>query len=73
MIVDVTGLNLNVCMELGFAHALGRPTLILRRAGSKSFFAAIAKLQLPDYSDADFDAILDRFLSAGERLPDSPA
>lgn len=33
--VDLTGLNLNVCLELGLAHTLGRPTLIIGRDGTE--------------------------------------
>jgi hypothetical protein len=32
--VDLTGLNPNVCLELGMAHALGRPTLSIGERGS---------------------------------------
>ncbi|MEY4547976.1 MAG: hypothetical protein RL685_4171 [Pseudomonadota bacterium] len=31
VLVDITGLNLNVLMELGMVHAVGRPTLIVRQ------------------------------------------
>ncbi len=36
---DLTGLNPNVCLELGVAHALGRPTLIVGREGTERSLA----------------------------------
>jgi hypothetical protein len=33
--VDLSGLNLNVCLELGIAHALGRSVLLIARAGTE--------------------------------------
>jgi hypothetical protein len=36
VIVDLTGLNLNVLIELGMAHALGRDVLLVRRQGDPS-------------------------------------
>jgi hypothetical protein len=33
--VDLTGFNLNVCLELGLAHAIGRPTIVMGREGTE--------------------------------------
>jgi nucleoside 2-deoxyribosyltransferase len=33
--VDLTDFNLNVCLELGLAHALGRPTRLIGREGTE--------------------------------------
>ena len=35
VVVDLTGLNLNVCLELGIAHTLGRPTWLIGREGAE--------------------------------------
>jgi hypothetical protein len=35
VVVDLTELNLNVCLELGIAHALGRPTWLIGREGTE--------------------------------------
>ena len=32
--VDLSGVNLNVCLELGIADAIGRRTLLIREQGS---------------------------------------
>lgn len=69
VLVDVTGLNINVCLELGLSHALGRPTLIVRRQGeSDTLFPAIQKLQVPEYTDETITGIIDNFL-ARQRPP----
>ncbi|HXX12510.1 MAG TPA: hypothetical protein VEK05_13425 [Burkholderiales bacterium] len=54
VLVDLTGFNPNVTLELGIAHALGRKTLILGRAGTeKRLFPSIAKLRVVPYSLGD--------------------
>lgn len=35
VLVDVTGINLNVLIELGMAHAVGRPVLLAQQSGSQ--------------------------------------
>jgi nucleoside 2-deoxyribosyltransferase len=35
VIADTTGSNANVCYEVGFAHALEKPTVLLCRKGEK--------------------------------------
>jgi tetratricopeptide (TPR) repeat protein len=48
---DLTGLNLNVCLELGIAHALGRRTLLIGGEGTeKSLFLNLAKERCHTYS-----------------------
>lgn len=50
VLVDLTGLNLNVLMELGMAHALGRTVLAVRQAGLKEPLPRnIEKLRVLDY------------------------
>ena len=53
VLVDLTGLNLNVLVELGMAHALGRTVLAVRRAGLKEPLPRnIEKLRVLDYDGA---------------------
>lgn len=53
VLVDLTGLNLNVLMELGMAHALGRTVLTVRQAGLKEPIPRnIEKLRVLDYDGA---------------------
>lgn len=50
VVVDLTGLNPNVCLELGIAHTLGRPTFLLGRTGTeRALFSSIAKLECHSY------------------------
>jgi hypothetical protein len=50
VIGDLTGLNPNVCLELGIAHALGRRTLLIGREGTeKSLFLNLAKERCHTY------------------------
>jgi hypothetical protein len=66
VIVDLTGFNLNVCLELGMADTLGRPTVLIGERGTEqSLFPAIAKRRCHTYG-ADYAGTLD-FLSAIER------
>ncbi len=66
VIVDLTGFNLNVCLELGMADTLGRPTVLIGEKGTEqSLFPAIAKRRCHTYG-ADFAETPD-FLDAIER------
>ena len=66
VIVDLTGFNLNVCLELGIADTLGRPTVLIGERGTEqSLFPAIAKRRCHTYG-ADYAETLE-FLSAIER------
>ena len=61
VLVDLTGLNPNVCLELGLAQALGRPTLLVaqEQAGTvEALFPEISKLQVKHYKDGDGGASL---------------
>jgi nucleoside 2-deoxyribosyltransferase len=50
VVVDLTGLNLNVSIELGMAHALGRAVVMVRRAGIKETLPRnIEKLRVLEY------------------------
>lgn len=64
VIVDITGLNANVCLELGLAQAVGRHTLLLAREDGtiKKLYPEIAKLQVRTYSDATLTDIIREFL-----------
>lgn len=47
VIADLTGLNENVCLELGMAQAIGRPALLMTQDDiGRSRFPEIAKLRL---------------------------
>jgi hypothetical protein len=61
VLVDLTGLNFNVLMELGMAHALGRTVLTVRRAGVKEPLPRnIEKLRVLDYDGpADLSRLLE--------------
>ena len=52
VVVDLTNLNPNVCLELGLAQALGRPTLLVAQAGGtvEALFPEISKLQVKPYT-----------------------
>jgi hypothetical protein len=50
VLVDLTGLNLNVLIELGMAHALGRTVLTVRQGGVREPLPRnIEKLRVLDY------------------------
>ena len=50
VLVDLTGLNLNVLIELGMAHALGRTVLTVRQSGIREPLPRnIEKLRVLDY------------------------
>ncbi len=56
-LVDLTGFNANVTLELGLAHALARKALILGQVGTeKRLFPSIAKLRVAPYSLDDRSA-----------------
>ena len=75
--VDLTGLNLNVCLELGIAHALGRRTWLVAREGTEQTLNAklpsVAKWRCHTYA-ADprgkptFHAALAKFFSKTEAV-----
>lgn len=52
IVVDLTGLNENVCLELALAHALGRKTLLVARDREtlENLFPEISKLQVRQYA-----------------------
>ncbi len=67
---DLSGLNLNVCLELGMAHTLGRPTRLIGSQGTertlKARLPGVAKRRCFTYasdllSTAAFRSELDRF------------
>lgn len=71
--VDISGFNPNVCLELGMADALGRPTLLIGEQGTerlvKAALPAVAKRRCQPY-EADprhapqFAAALKKFFAA---------
>jgi len=69
VLVDLTDLNLNVLIELGLAHALGRKTVLVRRAGAGELPRNIAKIRVHDYADADDlrKRVLPKWLAAAVR------
>jgi nucleoside 2-deoxyribosyltransferase len=52
VLADLTGFNANVALELGIAHALGRPTLTIAQGADFKPFAAIARLRFHLYQSA---------------------
>jgi hypothetical protein len=57
VIVDLTGLNENVCLELGLAQAIGRPMLLMTQDDvGRSLFPEIAKLRVSRYAPTGTDA-----------------
>jgi hypothetical protein len=69
IVVDLTGLNPNVCLELGIADSLGRSTYLLGLRGTeKDLFPAIATRDCHPYDKpgdptAELVASLDAFLA----------
>jgi len=68
---DLSGLNPNVCLEVGIAHALGRPTLLIGQAGTAMRLDAelpgLAKWRCREYGtrlSRQFNAAVDRFFIA---------
>jgi nucleoside 2-deoxyribosyltransferase len=68
VLADLTGLNLNVMIELGMAHALGRTTLAVRRtATGEPLPRNIEKLRVLEYADASgLRRLLESRLSPGQ-------
>lgn len=65
VVVDITGLNVNVCLELGLVHALGRHTLILHRKDEPfELFPEISKVQVRLYDDNEMRDIIGGFISS---------
>ena len=51
VMVDITGLNPNVALELGLAHVMGKETLVVaQKANTPKWFPAIEKIQVHSYS-----------------------
>lgn len=51
VVVDLTGLNENVCLELGLVQAIGRPVLLMTQDDpARALFPEIAKLRVSRYS-----------------------
>lgn len=51
VLVDVTGHNPNVALELGLVHALGRPyRIVAKGAAEKHMFASLGKVQIHGYA-----------------------
>ena len=52
VVIDITGFNVNVGLELGLVHALGRPYRIVTRGHAKDhMFPAVEKVQIHTYGD----------------------
>lgn len=50
VLVDITGHNPNVALELGFVHALGRPyRIVAQGAAKKHMFDSLEKVQIHSY------------------------
>ena len=70
IVVDLTGLNPNVALELGIARALGRNLLIVTQdASPERYFPAIAKVRMHRYEAIDdhlktLDDPVSQFLNA---------
>jgi hypothetical protein len=64
VVVDLTGFNANVALELGIAHTLGRPCLLVGQdATVKHLFPMIAKQRFFSYMTAsDLEPLLRDFL-----------
>jgi hypothetical protein len=69
VVVDITGSNPNVFVELGMVHALGRPSLIVAQAATDSDIAAqlppsLAKFRVRRYGTGRDLAALDEHVRA---------
>ena len=66
ILADLTDFNANVALELGIAHTLGRPTLMVGRGDTvKRLFSMIAKLRFYPYGNAKssrLDSLVANFL-----------
>ncbi len=72
VLVDLTGYNLNVCLELGMADAMGRDTLLFGETGAaERRFAAIDKRRIHAYGadEASRAALRDQVLGFVRRAP----
>lgn len=72
VLVDLTGYNLNVCLELGMADAMGRDTLLFGEAGTaERRFAAIDKRRIHAYGSDEVGrgALRDQVLGFVRRAP----
>jgi nucleoside 2-deoxyribosyltransferase len=70
VIVDLTGFNTNVCIELGIADTLGKPVLLIGMAGTETElterFPSMAKRRCHAYFEpAELAEPLARFFSGG--------
>lgn len=67
VLVDLTGFNPNVALELGIADTLGRPTLVVGQGDTvEQLFPAIARLRFhpyPDASSVELQARVQAFLA----------
>lgn len=69
VLVDLTGFNPNVCLELGIADLLGKKTLLIGLAGTETrLFPNIAKRRCHPYGergwdDGQFAGVVQRFLA----------
>lgn len=72
VLVDLTGYNPNVCLELGMADAMGRDTLLIGRAGCElQRFAAIDKRRIHGYGsdEASRAAVREQVRAFVQRAP----
>lgn len=66
VVADLTCLNPNTVLELGIAHALGRPTLVLSRTPDLPKYLPVAKVRMHSYDTSaagkqNLAGLLDRF------------
>ena len=69
VIVDITGHNPNVALELGFVHALGRPYRVVAQGDAeKHMFPSLEKVQIHNYgsgpSFSEFRDVVESLLAA---------
>ena len=72
VLVDLTGYNLNVCLELGMADAMGRDTLLIGATGTpEQRFAAIDKRRIHSYGtdEASRQALQAQVIAFVQRAP----
>jgi len=64
-VVDLTGFNANVALELGIVHTLGRTSLVVGQGDTvERLFPMIAKLRVHTYQDPnDLGALVQDFLA----------
>ena len=73
MLVDVTGRNANVALELGLVHALGRPYRVVAEGEPMDhLFPALAKVQVHPYGPEPGFRGLEETLAELLRLAASP-